>query len=239
MTTTLIDLADDLIQRGGVLLRLEGSPVRLGPIATVPLDLLGVRFGPAVDAVAMTVGPSGPVLAVDRTGEAVLVDANETVPEAAPPPSAGALLLDVARRSLGLATAPPDRPVADLVDTVWLDRALRCTLDAPLGEPPGWLALARLHPCGDARTPASCELLHYRRSCSPTWAALRTQVLDGVTAWTPVSPSLAAWFDPGSFARHAFAVLPEPSAALADLHDLLRPVDAERIARTVGLSAHW
>ncbi len=230
MYPTLLELADDLLDRGGALARVRGRPVRLTRADPDPFALLGVRFGPAIDAVACSLRASsgtaeGPVLAVDRCGDVVVVDGHRCSTGASEAP----LVLDLARRSMGLTTAPATRPVRELIDAVWLDRLLRATLDAPLGDPPGWVALARLHPGGRVGPAASPEVLRHRAATAPSWSRLRHAIADGRARWPPVSGALAQWFDDGSLARHAFAVLPEPDTVLADLTELLRPADAARV----------
>ncbi|MEM9464394.1 MAG: hypothetical protein AAGA90_03430 [Actinomycetota bacterium] len=226
MAPTLLELADDVLGRGGATVVIEGRLVPVGRADPDPFALLGVRFGAAVDAVAVTLGPGhAPVLAVDRWGEAIVVDGDHRNGSLQDAP----LLLDLARRSMGLATAPPERPVGELVDAVWLDRALRASLDAPLGEPPGWSGLARLHPGGTSGPSTSPEVLRHRARTAPSWTVLRFQVAEGRARWPPVSAPLARWFDDGSFARHALAALPESEAVLADLFELLRPADAGRV----------
>jgi hypothetical protein len=226
MSPSLLDLAGGVLDLGGPAVAIDGRLVPLGPADPDPFALLGVRFGPCVDAVAVTLGsPDAPVLAIDRCGEAMLVTADRSAAEAAGAP----LLLDVARRSLGLATAAPNRAVSDLIDAVWLDRVLAATLDAPLGHPPGWRAVTGRHPRGRPGPPPSPELLRHRSSTAPSWRQLRGSVAEGCVRWPPVSAALARWFDDGSFARHAFALLPDRDVILADLFELLRPADAERI----------
>ena len=227
MSPTLLELADDLLDCGGVVLRVGGRLVPLPRTDPNPFALLGVRFGPKVDALALPLdSDNGPVLAVDRCGEAVIVDTRRrrTVDIHGAP-----LLLDLARRSMGLPTAEPDRVVGELVDAVWLDRLLRRTLDAPLGEPPGWVALARLHPGGRSGPPPSPELLRHRADTTPGWHRLQHLIAEGRVRWPPVSAVLAHWFDPGSLSRHAFSVLPDPDTVLGDLYELLRPADALRV----------
>ena len=226
MPPPLLDLADDLLQHGVAMVRMHGRNIRLHRADASPLGLLGVRFGPAVEAVAIRLGrDDGPVLALDRSGEAMVV--TDTGPSR-PADLDGSLTLDLARRSLGLPTAPPARRVDELVDAVWLDRVLRATLDAPLGEPPGWVTLARLHPA-NAGPASSPEALRHEAVATPTWERLRHELAEHRVRWPPVSATLARWFDVGSMARHAFAVLPDVDVVNADLADLLRPADAARI----------
>lgn len=175
------------------------------------MPLLGVRFGQSVDAVASPVGfgrPHSPpsVVAVDRFGEAVLVDPL-------------------------LGTPAPDRPVATFLDTVWLDRALAATLAAPLGQPPRWGELAALHPCaptGLRFTSPKC-LVHRRRANSLSWLTFRSLLVDRAISWPPITGALAVWFDHGSLCRHLFSLLPEPETIQAELGELLSPHDVTRI----------
>ena len=226
MSPTLLQLADHLLARGGVLVRLRGELVPFPHAEPLPHGLLGVRFGPDVDAVAVTLGRRpAPVLAVDRWGEAIVADpAHHRAPAVD-----ASLVLDLARRSLGLATAPPEQDVGELVELVWLDRMLDATLRAPLGEPPAWPTLARLHPGARCGPPESPEILRHRVEGAPSWPRLRTAIIESRVRWPPVSPALAGWFDDGSLCRHTLAVHPHASVMLSDLHELLRPSDAERI----------
>lgn len=108
-----------------------------------PLPFLGMRFGLAVEAVAAltTIGRSSwpstvparrsPSTRLPVESKAMSNASLRSIPHAAP---------------LGLATRPCRRPVWALANLVWLDRVLATTLDAPLGDPPQWLELGRLHP---------------------------------------------------------------------------------------------
>ena len=226
MYRTLPELAHDLLGRGGILLRVRGRPIPFTRCRHDPSALLGMRFGPAIDAVAITLGSHGAapgdglVLAVDRCGEVAIVDSVRRSPN-----TGAALGLDLARRAMGLATAPSPRPVSELVDAIWLDRALRATLEAPLGEPPRWPALARLHPRNPGGAVTDPTVLRQPAAPLPTWSELRQSIIDGTARWPPVSAPLACWFDDGSLARHVFGVLVEPERMIADLDELLRPAD--------------
>ena len=129
-----------------------------------PLPFLGVRFGPAVKAVAARIGPADHraiVVAVDRSGEAIAYDPTTDRIES---DVRRLTALDPARRTLGLATRPCRRPVWALANLVWLDRVLAATLDAPLGEPPHWLR--RLHPLPKRghRRARKCSLITHSTS---------------------------------------------------------------------------
>ena len=141
------------------------------------------------------------------------------------------IVVDAALRSLGLDTPAPDHTVATFLDAVWLDRALAATLDAPLGEPPGWGELAALHPCAPAgpRLVSPEHLVHRRRSDAAPWSAFRTSLVERAVTWPPITGALAAWFDPGSLCRHLFSLLPEPEVVRGELGELLLPHDVARI----------
>lgn len=225
MSSVLLELADNLTDRRGAVLRIDGYNLPWLSVSTQPTGLLGIRFGPPVEAVAVRLG-AGLVLAVHRSGEAMVI--GSTDPSRAACADDASLVLDLARRSLGLPTAAPDRPVGELATAVWLDRALQATLDAPLGDPPGWVALARLHPAASG-VATSPELLRHRTSAAPSWMQLRSDLTAGRAHWPPVSAALAQWFDTGALARFAFAQLPETDTMLADLADLLRRDDLMRL----------
>lgn len=87
-----------------------------------PLPFLGVRFGPAVKAVAARIGPADHraiVVAVDRSGEAIAYDPTTDRIES---DVRRLTALDPARRTLGLPTRPCRRPVWALANLVWPKR---------------------------------------------------------------------------------------------------------------------
>ena len=230
----LMAVAAEASRRGVPTLLVGGRIVSVGDPVLRGLPLLGTRFGPSVDAVASRVGfgrPHNPppVVAVDRYGEAVMVDPLLDTPyDVSGEPS---IVVDAALRALGIATPLPDRPVAAFLDAVWLDRALAATLEAPLGEPPGWGDLASLHPCAPDRPRLLSpeHLVHRRRSGAHSWSAFRSSLIERSITWPPVTGALAAWFDPGSLCRHLFSYLPEPEVVRAELGELLSPHDVARI----------
>lgn len=234
----LMAVATQASRRGVPTLLVGGKIVSVGDPVLRALPLVGTRFGGSVDAVASRVGfgrphSPPPVVAVDRYGEAVMLDPLLDAPyDVSDEPS---IVVDAALRALGLDTPAPDRTVAAFLDTVWLDRALAATLDAPLGEPPGWGELAALHPCAPAgpRLLSPEHLVHRRRSDAHSWSAFRSSLIDRAITWPPISGSLAAWFDPGSLCRHLFSLLPEPEVVRAELGELLSPHDVARIESVV------
>lgn len=235
----LMAVATEALRRGVPTILVGGQIVSVGEPVLRGLPLLGTRFGASVDAVASRVGFGRPhcpppIVAVDRHGEAVMLDPLLDAPHDIA--GEASIVIDVALRSLGLETASPDRSVAELLDTVWLDRALSATLDAPLGEPPGWGELVRLHPCAPAEpalmSPES--LIHRRRSDATSWPEFRRSIIDRSISWPGVSGALAAWFDDGSLCRHLFSLHPEPAIVCAELAELLAPLDVVRIESVVG-----
>lgn len=233
-TPTLAELATLAHSRRCSVLALDDGPLLVDDHDR-PMPFLGVRFGPEVHAVAARVGThasAAPIVAVDRVGDAVVYD--PTTDRLHDEHLTG-VALDPPRRTLGLATRPCRRPVWALRNLVWLDRVLGATLDAALGDPPRWPTLCRLHPLHRPGPPESPEGIAHRCRWSPDdWHTLRADVIDGTVRWVPISPALAAWFDAGSFARHGFASLPDHDVVLADLHELLRPADLERVVAALA-----
>lgn len=234
----LMAVAAEASRRGVPTVLVGGQMVSVGDPVLRQLPLLGCRFGRSVDAVASRVGfgrPGSPppVVAADRLGEAVLFDSLLDEPFDAT--GEASIVIDVARRALGIDTPPPCRSVAEYLDAVWLDRALDATLRAPLGDPPGWRCVAALHPSAPpARALVSPEhLVHRRRADSVSWAAFRTALVERSIRWPPVTADLAAWFDLGSLARHLFSLVPEPDTMRAELAELLRPADVAWIETVV------
>ena len=235
----LMAVATEASRRGVPTLLVGGRMVSVGDPVMRGLPLLGCRFGSSVDAVASRVGfgrPGSPppVVAADRYGEAVMLD--PLLDEGFDATDEPSIVVDVARRALGVDTPPPTRSVAAYLDAVWLDRALDVTLDAPLGDPPDWQRVAALHPSAPA-TPALLSpehLVHRRRCDSVSWPTFRSAVTRRQTRWPPITGALAAWFDDGSFSRHLFSLLPEPAAMRAELAELLRPSDVAWIESVVA-----
>ncbi|GEM_PF-1156763 len=220
-------------------------------------SLAGVRVSQLVDAVgyplggprtgaihtgsmntgSMNTGAAPAVLAVERTGAALVFD-----PLCRRPLAVGdrpSLAVDLVRRCMGLPTPPPPHEALDLADLVWLDRILDITLEFPLGQPPRWSDFATKHPAarGTCSTTPSPEILrHQRHQWAPDWEGLRQRRIQGLEPWLNISPALAAWHDHGSFARHELARLPDPDSLLVDLPELLHRRDCDSIALALGAS---
>ena len=109
MSSVLLELADNLTDRRGAVLRIDGYNLPWLSVSTQPTGLLGIRFGPPVEAVAVRLG-AGLVLAVHRSGEAMVI--GSTDPSRAAYADDASLVLDLARRSLGLPTAAPTARLA-------------------------------------------------------------------------------------------------------------------------------
>ena len=231
----LMQLAAEARRRGTPVVLMAGRIVPLGSPAGEPLPLTGMRLGPTVDAVAAQVGFGRPgvapsIVAADRHQETIVVDALLDAPFDVT--GHGSVVVDTARRALGLPTPPPGHTVGAYLDAEWLHRILTATLDAPLGDPPHWPRLAGLHPAvTTAPVPTSPEHLAHRRARTQTdWASFRHGVIQRHLGWPPVGAALASWFDEGSLARHLLSQLPDPDVVLAELRDLLRPADHGRVA---------
>jgi len=198
----------------------------------------GVRCGPEVRAIAFPFGwcvefDMPLALAIDRRDTAIVVDPHR--PDALFVDEPESLLLDAARRVLGLPTPPPDTTPLHLNDMVWLHRILELTLDSPLGEPPPWPLLACLHPLSNGNhTPEG--LRHRRKALHTDWHSVHRLAQTTGVDWVPLTPAGAAWFDLGSFSRWLLAALPDSATMLQELGELLRPSDYTRVASTLALS---
>jgi hypothetical protein len=148
-------------------------------------------------------------------------------------PSEGRML-DVLRRTLGLATPPPQVPPGRLVAIIWLltiDRMSRHwpgrmnwsdVLDANLGAG----QMAEAVPDADGET--LIRVLASRR----TWEDYRqTTVALGERGLC--DPALAAWMDEGMFCRYVLGELPPLEQLLAEVRPRLVPAAARRLGHLV------
>ncbi|QGG94730.1 hypothetical protein [Actinomarinicola tropica] len=121
---------------------------------------------------------------------------------------------DAVRRSLGLATPPPEVGVAVVVVQVWLHRVSALALDGGRVD----LDVAR----------------SLRPPLPATWAALREQCAGGGWGELDCPPRLAAWMDDGMFARWCVASFPEPIELVVELADLVPLEVGELLARALA-----
>ena len=137
-------------------------------------------------------------------------------------------LADVCRRSLGLATAPPELGA----EHHWEDRWLEWLMADAIGLHGRltWARAVALHPLADelpldAAPPLIQSLVGTRAAAG--WEAIRATAASGGGAvladGTCCSPSLAAWFDAASFSRALTGGLPDRAEMLATLAELVPP----------------
>ncbi len=233
-------LARAAVHRDRPVVLVGGEPVALGPRPPIPhwTDVHGIRCGTSVDAIGFPFGWSERsarpfAVAIDRRDRPLLLDPDRPRPLRIDDPES--LVLDAARRTLGLPTPEPSASTLDLSDAVWLDRLLAATLDFPLGEPPTWPILASLHPLADGSTTAE-GLRHRRHQLCGDWSRFHEAATESGVGWAGVSTSLAAWFDAGSLSRWLFAALADPREMLTELGELLRPEDFAQVEHCVALS---
>jgi len=193
------------------------------------------RVGPEVEASRVATGPAtepGPVRLVHlvaRTGQSALALRNRrtgdtTVHQSAEPVPGD--LADVCRRTLGLATAPPDHPPGLFWDDWWLESLMQEAMLDPRGLT--WTQAAALHPLAD-ELPRGAEPRHIRRlvgqRAARGWEALRTTAVEGNGAvladGSCCSADLASWYDEGSFSRAVLGVLPRREAVVDTLAALV------------------
>lgn len=237
-----------LLDRYGSVAAARGAPVwlRLGgdPAQPVqdevggPSGLLGRRIGAGYWAAALVA--TGRLVPLEAGGDrpagggeglrmACVVDRDGVVgwstdrPRPGPlarPPEQGRML-DVLRRALGLATAPPPCPFARLEVTAWL-LALVGAGSIIGGSPMSWEEAKALRPGRPG---------FGGRDTGGTWERYRARIASG--AGGPVDADLAAWMDEGMLARWVLADLPGLEPALAAASPVLDADAARRLERIV------
>jgi len=215
----------------------ESTGVDYGPIVGVvcPKDAgavafpIDVSFPARLGAVGVSIA-----LAVPRHGVPVVVGPDHLELH---PQIDVHTMFDLGLRSLGSPTPPPDRPLIELLDRIWLDRILSVTLAADLGFPPGWPHLGSLHPALPSLTSPD-RLGRIRAGFNSTWESLRHQVAGSRLRWTGMPPGVAAWLDEGAFARWCLADTPDPGVVIGDLSELLDPPLLERIVDALDGDLH-
>ncbi|MDZ7678817.1 MAG: hypothetical protein U5K29_09715 [Acidimicrobiales bacterium] len=127
----------------------------------------------------------------------------QVVSETTSPEAGVGRLLDVLRRSLGLATPAPLAPVHTVSDNLWLHRVLQAAV-------------------GTAHVDRS-TVDALRPRLPATWTDLRWQCGDGSWPELEVDPELARWMDEGMFARVCLGAFADPLEVTVELSELLAP----------------
>jgi hypothetical protein len=145
------------------------------------------------------------------------------------PPQQG-VMLDVLRRSLGLSTPPPDRPLGLLHSAAWLTRL---TLAGSYGRRLTWREALALHPAvlhfGGPDDPLEAIRSH---SSSRDWETYRLAASSDQSG-TRRKAAIAAWMDEGSFSRWVLGALPGVEELAAAARAYLLPPAARRFAHLV------
>jgi hypothetical protein len=177
----------------------------------------------------------------DRTGTVASVvrhAGEEPVPQGE---RAEGRLVDVCRRSLGLATSPPPPDSTALWALQWLDGIV--TRVARGERMRGLAAAALAHPAIElvaeheprmvdeavGRLVRLGQLMGRQRP----WSRLHQAAADGTWAVEDLSPEGAAWMDEGMFARWVLADFPSFDDYLAELRDLIPESTVDGIAEVL------
>jgi hypothetical protein len=168
------------------------------------------------------------------------------------PPDEGRML-DTMLRSLGLATAPPPRPISLLETAAWLATLLAVTSDQRRLT---WRQAVAVHPAVLAafgRSPQGWPVFNVERSAcgrgggetpegwdpeeavrtagaSGEWEQLRLAAARGAAPWIALEPELAEWMDEGMFARWILDGLISVEEMVAAARSCLVPSGARRMA---------
>ena len=148
-------------------------------------------------------------------------------------PSEGRVL-DVLRRTMGLATPPPEVPAGRLVAIIWL-----MTIDLIGSHRPGRLTWsdvldANLAPevLRDELPPGDPETQIRLFADQKTWDAYRLAAAS-LEECDLCDPHLAAWMDEGIFSRYVLETLPSLEELLNDVRPRLVPAAARRLGHLV------
>ncbi len=208
----------------------DGTPQQLNTHHHLAAPLLGVTCPPGTTAVAAAVDSSvhGDArqsqaalvsLAVNRDHEAAVSYMASPEAELGVLEVLGGPLVDMALRSLGVATMPCDAPVTWLGDGIFVSN-LATVLDGGCTSL-SWDLVASLHPLAPEGQPVSPQELHEVRHGFArrwSWRLLRHDAMHSHKAacsgeeptlllpW--LTPAVAAWLDDGAFARMLLASLP-------------------------------
>lgn len=183
---------------------------------------------------------------VDRAGaEASVLRVDDVVSE--PDGPAEGTIPDLARRVLGLPTAPAPYSTALLWTSIWLDRVLE-----RWGQPhrrrdltSSWGQIAVLHPALHAPSPLDvlafpdpASLLPVARAhaAATSWPTLRRSSVPLALPDGALPRSVAEWMDDGFFARWTIGAFPPVTRVAADLRGLLGdPLGRQLLETTLAL----
>jgi hypothetical protein len=209
-----------------------------GRARTLPGDGAGPSLVPAGESMVLSflVDRSNRSVSVMHiAGQAPIVIETDEIDD-----TVGALS-DTCRRVLGLPTPPPERSMAHLWATVWLDRVVEQAVARPEARP-DWHTVAGLHPAlgylvlaGTPALPHAGDLLVQAGrafAAAADWADLRDEYLGDVPDDRPdrlLEPPLVAWMDLGMFSRCVLGRMPD----LADLHAIASEVLTTTVAERV------
>lgn len=142
------------------------------------------------------------------------------------------LLPDACRRMLGLATAPPADGPEVWLTARWLDRMLAQIIERT-DAVPAWEGAVALHPLVPPGAAPSAEGLAAMVEAAGSafeWERLRLLAIKADAPDPAINPTVAAWMDAGSFARHMLAAELPIDLLLTELGALL-PAEVMRQVR--------
>ncbi len=147
-------------------------------------------------------------------------------------------VLDVMRRSLGLATPPPPVPASVLADYTWM----AAVLDAPVPRRRlTWSEVLDLHPALVGVDPATevetKEVYIDWVVADARWERVRLMVAGGGGDECFPPADLAAWMDEGMFSRWVLDQLTPMDELLAEARPRMQSAAARRLAHRVRWSA--
>jgi hypothetical protein len=152
-------------------------------------------------------------------------------------------VVDLCRRALGLATAPPPPDVTPYVVDVWLGTVVRAALVRPGLS---WSEVVRLHPAldpadpgDDTAPPRPAEMVAHTRQLGAAldWEKLRrTSIEHDRTPLGELSACDALWMDAGCFARWLRGESPRWADTMEILDGLLAPTASDRLWATLSLA---
>lgn len=143
-------------------------------------------------------------------------------------------LVDACRRTLGLATEPPDGLPADLAAVLWLDRLMTALVAGPLTWA-GAVARAPIPARWRSHDPEQVGIM--LASNLPPWAAMRRLTAAGEPGPVALPRRWAEWMDDGMFSRWCLGSFPDLDALRADIEFLAPAEIADGVARALIAAA--